>query len=148
MGICRVGVLLPLVCGAGCALAVAGCGASVVRTGEVDLVDVNLATIGRVYAQAEQTLGRPPLAADELKPFLPAGMVLDTLLVSPTDNQRYTIVWGTKVLSTPDPKMIIAYERNGANGMRHVLTPAGTRMLSAEAFAASQFPPGHKPDLP
>jgi hypothetical protein len=127
----------------------AGCGAAaVVKTGDVNPSDANLATIGRLYVQAELKLGRPPRVSDELKPFLPADGNLDQLLISPNDNQPYVIVWGAKMASTPDQSMIIAYERTGAKGYRRVLTPSGTLMLSAEAFATSTFPPGHTPAGP
>jgi hypothetical protein len=138
--------MFPPLLGGALATLLCGCGPStVVKTGDVNPSDTNLATIGRLYAQAEQKLGRPPRTADELKPFLPAGGELAPLLVSPNDNQPYVIVWGAKLISTPDQSVILAYERTGANGYRRVLTPAGTQMLTAEAFAKSTFPPGHVP---
>jgi hypothetical protein len=115
------------------------------KTGEVNPSDNNLATIGRMYSAAEQKLGRPPNSADELKPFVPEGTAIGTLLVSPNDNQPYVIVWGTRLNSTPDQSMVLAYERTGANGYRRVLTPAGTMMLANADFNKASFPPGHKP---
>ena len=90
-------------------------------------------------------LGRPPANADELKPFLPAGSDINQLLTSPNDGQPYVVVWGTKLSSTPDQYLIVAYERVGSNGYRVVLCPAGTRTLAEADFAKSTFPPGHKP---
>jgi hypothetical protein len=104
-----------------------------------------LAAIGRYYAQAEQKLGRPPSSADELKPFLPPGGELSKLMVSPNDNLPYVVVWGTKITHSPDQYLVVAYEKNGANGYRHVFTPQGTLMLTAEDFAKAAFPPGHTP---
>jgi hypothetical protein len=104
-----------------------------------------LATIGRIYVRAERALGHPPANADDLKSHLQAGEDLKALLVSPNDSQPYVIVWGTKMVSPPDPSVVMAYERAGANGYRRVLTPTGTRMVADADFARCVFPPGHKP---
>jgi hypothetical protein len=129
-----------------CAILPAGCGQQVVvKTGEVNPSDVNLGTLGRIYTRAQQQLGRPPRSVDELKPYAKEDGDLEKLLVSPNDSQPYVIVWGANILTSPEPYMIVVYERTGANGFRHVLTPTGTLMLSDANFAKATFPPGHKP---
>jgi hypothetical protein len=139
----RLGLMLPVFAAA---LSAAGCGGSlVVKTGDGNAADTNLGAIGRMYAQAELKLGRPPKSADELKPFVSPGTDFKQLLVSPNDNQPYVIVWAVNVVSTPEQSMVFAYERAGANGFRRVLTPSGTLMLGEDDFAKATFPPGHKP---
>jgi hypothetical protein len=126
-----------------------GCGsATIVKEGKVAATDVNLSTIGRLYSHAQQQLGRPPKNADELKPFAKDAGDLDKLLVSPNDGKLYVIVWGAKILGAANQEMVVAYERTGANGFRHVLTPSGTQMMSHEEFARAVFPPGHRPTEP
>src|SRR4051794_35680372 len=81
------------------AAAAAACGPTVVvKTGEVDASDVNLIALARIYARAQQQLGRPPRSADELRPYAKGDVDLEKLLVSPNDNQPYVVVWGTNLL--------------------------------------------------
>lgn len=128
-----------------CALS-AGCGPTVVvKEGKVDPTDVNLATLGRLYAAAEQQFGRPPKNQVELKAFAKDVADFDKLLVSDNDGQPFVVVWGASTVGSANQETVIAYERTGANGFRHVLTPTGTQMLSADEFAKARFPPGHKP---
>jgi hypothetical protein len=139
---------LAFACAATAAL-VTGCGpAVVIRDGTVDPTDVNLATLGRLYARAQQQLGRPPKNVDELKPYAKDSGDLGQILVSANDGQPFVIAWGASVVGAANQETVIAYERTGANGFRHVLTPTGTQMLTAEEFAKATFPPGHKPAGP
>ncbi len=129
-----------------CAAVVAGCGPTVVvKTGEVDASDVRLSALARIYGRAQQLLGRPPRSADDLRPYAKGETDFDKLLVSPNDHQPYVVVWGTNLLTSPDSYLVVAYERTGSNGFRHVLTPTGTLLLSDADFARATFPPGHKP---
>jgi hypothetical protein len=129
-----------------CALLVSGCGTPTdAKLNEVLPSDTNLATIGRLYSQAQQQLGRPPGNAADLKPFIATQGELDALLVSPNDHEPYVIVWGTNLLSTPNPSIVVAYEQTGAKGLRHVLTPTGTRIMDEAELAKAEFPAGHKP---
>ncbi|HEY1376205.1 MAG TPA: hypothetical protein VGF55_05395 [Gemmataceae bacterium] len=139
------GVYPPLLGLAVCAALTIGCGQQVGKSGEVNPSDVSLNTISRIYTRAQQQLGRPPRGADELRPYAKDEGDLDKLLVSPNDNQPYVVVWGANMLTPADYYMVVVYERTGANGFRHVLTPTGTLMLSDADFAKATFPLGHKP---
>ncbi len=133
-------------CAAVCAAATGGCGPTVVvKTGEVDASDIHLSALARIYGRTQQQLGRPPRTADELRPYAKGETDFDKLLVSPNDHQPYVVVWGTNLLTSPDSYLVVAYERTGSNGFRHVLTPTGTLLLSDADFARATFPTGHKP---
>jgi hypothetical protein len=146
MLISRRASLIPMIAACIWASLAVGCGPSViVKEGTVDPSDTNLNTLGRIYVQAEHQLGHPPRKADELKPFAKDAGDLSQLLISPNDNEPYVVVWGTSVASSSDPSVVFAYERAGVNGVRHVLTPTGTTMLTDADFAKASFPRGHMP---
>jgi hypothetical protein len=131
---------------------IAGCGSKA----PVDVANnqsaQNLQQIWAAYSQAGNQKG-PPQSREDLMPFLknvvgeadPAAV-----LRSPDDNEDYVIVWGVNFLeiakSRGNMNIIIAYEKLGKNGKRHVLKPQSqVLVLSDEEFRASAFPAGHTP---
>ena len=106
----------------------------------------NLNTIGKAYDEATKSLGRPPKNAEEFKSFLRPYGDPDVFLRSPHDGQPYEIVWGRNIQkmdinSMPPP--ILAYEKQGVNGMRYVLTKLGAQPMSDADFA--KVDPSKKP---
>lgn len=94
-----------------------------------------LGKIGNAYDRATVKLGYPPRNLDQLKPFLKEEGDVDSLLRSPNDGQPYVILWGQnirKVETMPPP--IIAYEKQGVNGRRVVLTAMGVVPMDEEEF--------------
>jgi hypothetical protein len=122
-----------------------GCeGAAVVKDRGVAPSDVQLSALGQIYLKAQQKLSRPPRSVDELKAHA-ADIDLNAALVSPNDNEPFVIVWGTDLLNSADPHMVVIYEKRGKGGVRHALTPSGMVILTDEAFARAKFAPGHRP---
>lgn len=113
----------------------------------------NLLHIWAAYSQASNQLGRPPQSAAELTPFLKnvAGDVDPaSILRSPDDNEDYVIVWGVNFLeiakSRGNMNIVLAYEKRGKNGKRHVLKPQSqVLVLSDDEFRSAAFPVGHTP---
>lgn len=131
---------------------IVGCGAHKV----VDVTSQspqNLLHIWAAYSQASNQLQRPPQNREELIPFLKqvAGDVDPaSILRSPDDNEDYVIVWGVNFLeiakSRGNMNIVLAYEKRGKNGKRHVLKPQSqVLVLSDEEFKAAAFPAGHTP---
>jgi hypothetical protein len=98
----------------------------------------NLGHIGLAYDRATVALGHPPASPADLKPFLkPLGNPED-ILRSPRDGLPYVIRWGVNFRKLPISSMpppVIAYETEGANGSRYVLTVMGIVPMSEGEFA-------------
>jgi hypothetical protein len=94
----------------------------------------NLSTISLAYNRATDKLGRAPKDLDELKPFFKDLGDPDTILRSPHDGQPYVILFGRSIRKF-DPPPIIAYEEQGKDGMRYVLTAMGVQPMRDEEFA-------------
>jgi hypothetical protein len=95
----------------------------------------NLTTISLAYNRATDKLGRPPKDLDELKPHLKELGDPDAILRSPHDGQPYVILFGRNIRKVDVmPPPIIAYEQQGANGSRYVLTAMGVQPMSDEEF--------------
>jgi hypothetical protein len=133
-----------------------GCGSSsqVVNPQE-DKSAQNLQQIGAAYTQAAGKLGRPPQQASDLHELIkngPGNPDPESILRSPDDNEPYVIVWGIDfgqlARATGNPSdIVIAYEKRGKNGKRHVLKPPSIVLtMTDEAFRAAKFPPGHTPE--
>lgn len=130
-----------------------GCGSK----GPVDVANnqsaQNLLHIWAAYSQASNQLGRPPASREELIPFLKnvAGDADPNLVLrSPDDNEDYVIVWGVNFLEIAKARgnmnIVLAYEKRGKNGKRHVLKPQSQILvLSDEEFRSAAFPVGHTP---
>jgi hypothetical protein len=100
----------------------------------------SLGDIGLAYDRATVALHRPPANAAELKPFLKPLGNPDDILRSTRDGQPYVVRWGInfrklRISSMPPP--VIAYETQGANGRRYVLTVMGVAAMSDAELAKS-----------
>jgi hypothetical protein len=70
---------------------------------------------------------RPPRDAEELKPFLQQISEKEDpeeILRSPNDGQPYEIMWGVNPLQQEEFDALLAYEKNGVDGKRYVITVA------------------------
>lgn len=95
----------------------------------------NLNRIETAYEQATAKLGRPPMNEQELRPFLEPHGDPVAILRSPRDGLPYVIIWGRDVRSIPFESMpppFLAYEQQGMDGRRTVLTAMGVLLLSEE----------------
>jgi hypothetical protein len=124
---CALGLVLALL--AGCAK---------VEQVEVDRTDFeNLAKIQYAYTEANHKLGHAPRDMKEFRPFLEKQGDADRLLISSFDRQPYVILWNVNMQGfSREAKMpaIIAFDRVGSDGERHVLTIAGITIMSDERF--------------
>src|SRR5262249_20657743 len=83
-----------------------------------------LESIGDAYVRATIKLNRPPAKLEELLPSLAEHGKTQQLLLSPNDGQPFEIVWGNELRmlkATGNDIPIIAYEKVGKDGVRHVL---------------------------
>jgi len=107
----------------------------------------NLERIGDAYLRATVQLNRPPASEKELRPFLKEQGKPDQLLVSPVDKEKYVIVWGVELRmmkETGTAIPVVAYERKGDGGKRHVLRGrTDVYTLSEGELRQSVIPPGH-----
>src|SRR5262245_46272058 len=94
----------------------------------------NLSKIGAAYDRATEKLGHPPENPEQLIPFLKEYGDPETILRSPHDQLPYVILWGRDVRKTTIPPPTIAYEQQGANGKRYVLTGMGIMPMTEEEF--------------
>jgi hypothetical protein len=104
--------------------------------------------IGVSYVRATLRLNRPPARLDELLPDLQELGKADQILVSPNDGQPFEIVWGVelrKLKARGSAVPILAYEKTGKNGKRHVLR-GRTEVLEMtdSELKAGKFPPDYK----
>jgi hypothetical protein len=109
---------------------------------------VNLRKIVQAFDAAEYKLRRAPKNEEELKRFFTdAGATGDPeqYLRSPRDGQPYVIIYGTAL--DPDGRSIIlAHEKDGAEGKRYVITLSrDVKLLTADEFAKAEFAGGKKP---
>jgi hypothetical protein len=107
--------------------------------------------IGRVYLRAGQKLGRPPANLKELLPTFPEPAKAPELLKSPNDGEDFVIVWGVDLRTpgkTGNEIPIVAYEKKGNGGKRHVLRGYGDVILMTDGqLRGAAFPPGYTPEL-
>jgi hypothetical protein len=105
--------------------------------------------LGMVYVRSCHALGRGPGDFGEIKDKI-EGDIPEDCLVSPNDGQPFVIHWGVDVtglrFTRQNTFYVLAYERTGANGARHVLRyPVGLVLMTDEELRKAAFPPGHKP---
>ena len=125
----RISALCVLVC-----LSLAGCSRTTLPAVKLQETG-NLTTIGLAYNRATDKLGRPPKDLEELKPHLKDLGDPDAILRSPHDGLPYVILFGRDIRKVNEmPPPIIAYEQQGANGMRYVLTTMGIRPMTDAQF--------------
>src|SRR5579859_3592823 len=109
-------------------LALVGCAKSEPERPENE----NLSKLMQAYVDASGELGHAPRNLKELQPYLEKQGDPDKILVSPRDQQPYEIRWGVSLRGfSPDVKMpaIIAYEKDGVDGERCVLTISGMTFM-------------------
>lgn len=136
----------------GCCV-MAGCGSGPDVVVSEDKSAQNLQQIGAAYSLATVKNMRPPRdAADliEAMKSVPGTADPATILRSPDDNEEYVIVYGVDFAQVAKARgnvdVILAYEKTGKGGKRHVLKPpAQIMVLTDEQFRAAAFPPGHTP---
>jgi hypothetical protein len=136
---------LPVVC---CLLlGCLGCGG---RSGPSDSPSPTaerLEKIGDAYVRATTLHNRPPRNLEELLPALKYYGKTEELLVSPNDGAPFHIVWGVELrrLKAKGKAIpIIAYEKTGKDGKRHVLRGRNeVLLLSAGELKSATFPPDY-----
>ena len=128
-------------------LCLAGCSAEVPESVQQEGdVSENMRLLETAYREASSENNRPPKDQDELAAFLPEGAQLSDLLTSPQDGQPITIIYDVDLQAslTMGP-VVIAYEKQGRDGSRMVLTTMGVMAMSDEEFAGATFPKNHTP---
>lgn len=108
---------------------------------------VNLRKISQAYDVADLKIGHPPRSVDELKRcFKEIGETgdPDQILRSPRDGELYVIRYGAP-LDSDARDIILAYEKNGAEGKRYVLTQARrVQVVTDGQFATAKFAASRK----
>src|SRR5262249_34424127 len=121
-------------------LGLTGCSSKPVK--REDPGAVNLRKISQAYDVADLTIGHPPRSEDELKRcFKEIGETGDSdqILRSPRDGEPYVILYGPP-LNSDARDIILAYEKNGAEGKRYVLTLARrVQIMTDSEFATAKF---------
>ncbi len=118
---------------------------------EEDPVKANLRSIGKAYWTIVGFHNRPPRDLEELRSTLAdlhaveMGEAPDKVLISPRDKQPFVIILGAQPSAT-ESTTILAYEQQGADNTRYVLTTSGTILeMSNDEFAKASFAANHKP---
>jgi hypothetical protein len=115
--------------------------------------ETNLKFIAMAFTDATSGLERPPKDAEELKKYLKDIKGVgnpNEVLISPTDNKPYVIIWGKSPTGGPTEYKgmfpILAYEQVGAGGRRAV-TDIRARPMTVpdEDFPKLKFIGGHTP---
>jgi len=107
----------------------------------------NLEKLGDAYLRATVQLNRPPANEKELMPFLKQQGKPEQIIVSPVDKEKYVIVWGVELRmmkETGTAIPVVAYEKKGEGGKRHVLRGrTDVYTLSEGELRQSVLPKGH-----
>ena len=108
---------------------------------------VNLERLGNAYIHATSRLRHPPANLDDLMPDLEDQGAPEEILRSPNDGEKFEIVWGVELRGLKargSDVPVVAYEKLGTDGKRHVLRGRATVLLLSESeLKASVFPPGY-----
>jgi hypothetical protein len=137
-----------LLCACLCAV---GCGRQ--RPAEEPLTPTraNLIKIGASYTNATFSLNHPPANRAEFLKFVKQQGNPDDVLRSPGDKEDFVIVYGVdlrNLKATGDDVPILAYEKRGTDGKRHVLRGRSEVLLMTEnELKAAAFPPGYTPSF-
>ena len=126
-----------------------GCGKKGPSTEPLTPTEENLETIGEAYTRATIRLNRPPENLNDLLPSLREGRGKpDELLRSPNDGENFEIVWGVELRmlkAKGNDIPVIAYEKKGKGGKRHVLRGrSGLLVLTETELRSAKFPEGYK----
>ncbi len=129
----------------GCLMLV-GCAARSVPSEDPSVT--NLRKIGQAYELASDLRHRPPHDANDLRRFFKELGVRgdpDQVLRSPRDGQPYVILFGA-ALDAKGSQTILAFEQQGAEGRRYVLTLArGVKLLTQGEFDRATLAQGYAP---
>jgi hypothetical protein len=133
----------------GCStLLLAGCSSS--DNYEEEPVKAHLRQINKAYSMVLGYNNRPPKDMDELKTVmndlhrLDMGAPVEEALVSPRDKKPYVIIMNAD--GSDPPEAILAYEQDGVDGSRWVVTMVSDiNLLSEEEFKSATFAKNHKP---
>jgi hypothetical protein len=124
-----------------------GCGSQVTAPGLDSPSAKRLERIGDAYLRATVHLNKPPASDKELLPFLKEQGKPEELSMSPVDKEKYVIVWGVELRmlkATGTAVPVVAYEKKGADGKRHVLRGRSDVYLLTEGeLRNSVLPAGH-----
>jgi len=127
--------------------AMCGCGSYVSPPGLDSPSAKQLEKIGDAYLRATVQLNRPPSSEKEFLPFLKEQGKVAELLVSPVDKEKYVLVWGVELRmlkATGTEVPVVAYEKKGADGRRHVLRGrTDVYLLTEGELRGSVLPSGH-----
>jgi hypothetical protein len=139
----RVGIYCALV---GC-FAAGGCRATPVDSTELSPTGQHLEKVGDAYLRATLRLGRPPANLEELKSGFPPNVKAEEILRSPGDGENFEIIWGVELRQLKargSDVPIIAYEKNGKDGRRHVLRGRNEVLLMTPGqLKAAKVPSGY-----
>lgn len=106
-----------------------------------------LESIGDAYVRATIKLDHPPGSLTELMPWLKEQGNPEEILRSPNDGQNFEIVWGVelrRLKARGSDIPIIAYERLGKDGTRHVLRGRSEVLRMSESeLRSAKFPDGY-----
>jgi hypothetical protein len=131
----------------GC-LAVAGCRARPIERKELSPAGQHLEKIGDAYLRATTHLDRPPKNLEELVDVMKIYSKPEEILRSPGDGENFEIVWGVelrRMTATGRDIPIVAYEKVGKDGRRHVLRGrTEVLLLTPGELKSAKFPPGYK----
>jgi len=115
----------------------------------LDPTHEKLLRIGMAYTRFSTSQKRPPKEWSDLKPILAETENADEPWRSARDGQPLVICWGVdlgKWKSWAKSTPVLAYEKQGVDGNRYVLTTLrSVELLSDSDFHAASFPPGHDP---
>ena len=128
------------------AAAVCSCSSVVVVDKPLEPAQERLMKIHVAYMRFSADQKRPPQNVDELKPFLAELGNADDILRSPRDGQPFVVCWGVDMTQPPASAAksmpVVAYEKQGVNGRRYVLTAPFRKVevLSDQEFRQASFP--------
>lgn len=131
-------------------VAALGCSRGGAASGPMDPTWERLLTIGRAYRQFNTANKKPPKQPADLLPILKTLGVGEETFSSLRDGQPFVVGWGVDLTVPPKwatSRPVLAYEKQGEQGKRYVLTTlANVELLTPEQFTQSSFPPGHAPE--
>jgi hypothetical protein len=124
-----------------------GCGSTATPEAP-SATDASLQRVGGAYIHATQKLGRPPKDRKELVPFFDPKIPAAEIFRSPDDGEDFEIVWGVdlrQLKATGNDVPVVAYEKRGKDGKRHVLRgSAQTSVMSEGELKSAKFPDNYK----
>ena len=137
---------LGVLCGLCATFGASGCG----KTPTTEIASPtaeNLHKLHDAYQRTNIRLGRPPLNLSELMPDLKQQGKPEEILRSPNDGADFEIVWGVSLVRLKErgnDVPVIAFEKRGKGGKRHVLRARDrVEELSESQLKSAKFPEGY-----